>query len=185
MALQDILLAIRRDSDAEAERLDSQADGEADALLAGARKEAQALKARAAAARASETAAAAARVRNRAALEAGRLVRQAREDVYQRALGRLRETLGQVRGRDDYALVLDALVAEARRALPDASETLCDPRDEHVLTPTTCRLKTTLATWGGVTLASDDGRSVVNTLERRLERAEPELRCLASRRIET
>ena len=71
-----------------------------------------------------------------------------------------------------------ALLAESRAALPSARELRVDPRDADLALPLADGLgvESTLETWGGLELASDDGRTIRNTLEERLANAEPLLR---------
>ena len=71
-----------------------------------------------------------------------------------------------------------ALLAESRAALPAARELRIDRRDRDLARPLADGLgvELTLDTWGGLELASDDGRTLRNTLEERLANAEPLLR---------
>ena len=71
-----------------------------------------------------------------------------------------------------------ALLAESRAALPAARELRIDRRDADLARPLADGLgvELTLDTWGGLELASDDGRTLRNTLEERLANAEPLLR---------
>ena len=77
-----------------------------------------------------------------------------------------------------YPRLFGALLAEARAALPGATELRVDRRDLSLATPLArgLRVDPALETWGGVELASDDGRVIRNTVEERLANADVLLR---------
>ena len=72
----------------------------------------------------------------------------------------------------------DALLAEGRAALPRRQRAPRRPARPDLATPLArgLRVEPTLETWGGVELASDDGRTIRNTVEERLANAELLLR---------
>jgi vacuolar-type H+-ATPase subunit E/Vma4 len=187
MALADLLRAIEADADAERARADREAALEAAAIVERARLEAAELEAGLAAAPESEARADAERARAGARLEASGAVRAAREDAFAALLDGIRAELGALRGSAAYAALFAALLAESRAALPGASTLRVDPRDVDLATPLArgLRVEPALDTWGGVELASDDGRTVRNTLEERLANAELLLRYRFAERLAT
>jgi V/A-type H+-transporting ATPase subunit E len=127
------------------------------------------------------------RIRLSARVRAASRLREAREEAYAKAVERARASLASLRGSPGYPGVLAELVAEALRALPDARALNVDPRDADLvraldLGSNAVEVVTELRTWGGV-CAVADGREVRNTLEERLERADPYLRPLVVREI--
>jgi vacuolar-type H+-ATPase subunit E/Vma4 len=178
MALADLLRAIEAEAGAERARADRETAAEAAAIVERARDEAGALEAALTAAPETEARAEAARMRALARLDASSAVRSAREDAFGSLLTGLRETLAAVRGTDAYPALFEALLAESRAALLSARELRVDRRDADLALPLADGLgvELTLDTWGGLELASDDGRTIRNTLEERLANAEPLLR---------
>ena len=178
MALADLLRAIEAEADAERARADREAAAEAAAIVERARDEAGALEAALAAAPETEARAEAVHMRALARLDASSALRSAREDTFGSLLAGMRETLAALRGTEAYPALLEALLAESRAALPSARELRVDPRDADLALPLADGLgiEATLETWGGLELASDDGRTIRNTLEERLANAEPLLR---------
>jgi V/A-type H+/Na+-transporting ATPase subunit E len=178
MALADLLRAIEAEADAERARADRETAVEAAEIVERARDEAGALEAALTAAPETEARAEAARMRALARLDASSAVRSAREDAFGSLLTGIRATLAALRGTDAYPALLEALLAESRAALPSARELRVDRRDADLALPLADGLgvELTLDTWGGLELASDDGRTIRNTLEERLANAEPLLR---------
>lgn len=178
MPLADLLEAIELEADEELARREREARSEAEQILARGRHEAAALTAslidaaESSAAREAESTVALAR------LEALATVRDAREAAYGRLLGQVREELAAARSRADYLQLMRSLLEESRRALPSATVLRVDPRDVQLASELagTLRVEPLLDTWGGLELASEDGRAVLNTLERRLANADPILR---------
>jgi len=179
MALADVLAAIRRDADEEAARILGEAREEAARIGRAADEEAVRLHGALLREAERERDERMRRAECAARLEARRREREAREAWYQEAVGRVRERLEAARRDPRYARWFAALREEAERALPDATVLRTDPMDAGLVHD--AGLDATLATWGGVELAADDGRVVRNTLEERLRRAEPALRRLALR----
>jgi V/A-type H+/Na+-transporting ATPase subunit E len=178
MALADLLRAIEADADAERARADRAAALEATAIVERARREAGELEAALAAAPEAEARSDAERLRAGARLDASGAIRAARDDAFASLLDGIRAELGALRGTDAYPALFRALVAECRAVLPDARELRVDRRDADLAVPVACglRVEPTLESWGGVELASDDGRTIRNTLEERLANAELPLR---------
>jgi V/A-type H+/Na+-transporting ATPase subunit E len=92
-----------------------------------------------------------------------------------------------VRATASYPELFRTLLAESRAALPAARELRVDPRDRDLAHTTAdgLRVDPTLKTWGGLELASDDGRTIRNTVEERLVNAEPLLRRRFAQRLAT
>ncbi|MHC4938856.1 MAG: V-type ATP synthase subunit E [Planctomycetota bacterium] len=178
MALDDILATIRREAEEFAARRLADAREEADGIEADARREADELRAGMEARLGAQAGEYRRRQINRARLHHLQAERAAREQVFAQAFAQLSAALENARSREDYARIFAMLLAEADRALPDASIVRIDPRDAGHVDDRT--VETTLRSWGGVELAAADGRVVRNTLEERLRRAEPELRRLAA-----
>ena len=178
MALADLLRAIEAEADAERARADRETAAEAAAIVERARDEAGALEAALTAAPETEARAEAVQMRALARLDASSALRSAREDAFGSLLTGIRETLAALRGTDAYPALFEALLAESRAALPSARELRVDRRDADLALPLADGLgvELTLDTWGGLELASDDGRTIRNTLEERLANAEPLLR---------
>jgi vacuolar-type H+-ATPase subunit E/Vma4 len=178
MALADLLRAIEAEADAERARAERETAAAAAAIVARAREEAGALEAALTAGPETEARAEAVQLRALARLDASSALRSAREDAFGSVLTGIRETLAALRGTDAYPALLEALLAESRAALPSARELRVDRRDADLATALAAGLdvKLTLDTWGGLELASDDGRTIRNTLEERLANAEPLLR---------
>jgi len=186
MALDDVLRHIDREADAEIARIEERARADAETLLQAAREDAARLRRELLGGESAVAAAQRRRLLREAAEEAAKIRCEAREEVFQAALDEARRRLARAREDPGYAGTLRALVAEALEAVPQAAAVRADPRDAdtvaglvatHGLTVDPC-----LATWGGVEVATADGRVVArNTLEARLAQAGPYLRALASR----
>jgi V/A-type H+/Na+-transporting ATPase subunit E len=185
MALTDLLRAIEADADAERALADRDTAAEANAIVERARRDAQALEAELATAPERPARAEAERVRALARLEAVAASRSAGEAAFAATLAGVRAGLAAVRGTERYAPLFRALLVESRAALPAARELRVDPRDVELAAPLAGGLdvRSTLDTWGGLELASDDGRTIRNTLEERLANAEPLLRRRFARRL--
>lgn len=203
MALEHILAAIEQEAAREITRIEADSQREAAAILAQAHTQVGEIEATEAAARDGDLLAAAARLRNQARVAATRHLMRTREAIFQHALSAARLQLAAIPTLPNYDRMLAALVSEALSALPrgaasppedtHAVEVRCDPRDAGLvrallaratLPGPTSTLNPILNTWGGVEVASADGRIVVrNTLEARLERAETHLRRLIAEAI--
>ena len=185
MALTDLLQAIESEADADRARAAEEASAAAAAVFEDARRDARALEAELADAGAAEGRAAAAHERALARLDAAAGIRSAREEAFVSLLSGIRAELAAVRETSAYPELFHALVAESRAALPGAWELHADPRDADLAGGVApgLRIEATLDSWGGVELASDDGRTVRNTLEERLANAELLLRERLAQRL--
>ncbi len=188
MALADILLDIEREADAEVERIRAEAERESEELIGAARAAADLDASELSEARHAELQDERHGLLARAASEATATLRDAREEVIARVLARVREHLADLRAEPSYPSLLRALAGEALEALPEASTILVDRRDADAMRAVVneadpsgerdLRVESSLETWGGVEVATSDGRLVRNTLEERLERATTYLRPL-------
>jgi len=178
MPLADLLQTITAEADEEDARLGRETAAEAETLVESARVEARALSAELAAAPESVARRDAERATALARLAAVAALRGEREDVFASVLDGVRGELAALRGSGRYPPLFGALVAESKAALPEATVLRVDKRDAELARPLAdgLRVEPVLKTWGGVELASDDGRLVRNTLEERLANAEPLLR---------
>jgi vacuolar-type H+-ATPase subunit E/Vma4 len=178
MALTDLLRAIETEADADRARAADEAAAAAAAVVEDARRDAKALEAELTEAGAAEGRRAAAHELAQARLDAAATVRSAREEAFVSLLSRIRAELAAVRETSAYPKLFHALVAESGSALPNACELHVDPLDADLAGTVApdLRVEPTLDTWGGVELASDDGRTIRDTLEERLANAELLLR---------
>lgn len=190
MALQDILDVIAADAEKEAEALLAQSEQERAAREAEAQRRAterrQSIIADARTAAGHERA----RLLHRARLDNTRGLVAAQEDAFQAILQRARQQLSRLRQRDDYPALLSTWLDEALAAAHDAAVVSVHPDDEALarnllaVRDRQARLECTLNTWGGLLVASEDGRVVVeNTVEARLARALPDLRPLLAAQL--
>jgi vacuolar-type H+-ATPase subunit E/Vma4 len=178
MALADLLRVIEADAAAERARADRESAFEAAAIVRRARREARALSAELAAAPEPAARADADRARALARLDAARAMRDEREEAFASLLTGVRAELAALRTGAGYPRLFRAMLAEARAALPGATTLRVDQRDLSLATPLAggLRVDPTLETWGGIELASDDGRVIRNTVEDRLTNADVLLR---------
>lgn len=179
MALEDIFRALEEQADKDIEAVLAEAKDHAQVILEDARREAQQAK-EAQIAEAEERA----RMRsvqslNTVRLEVRKQVASAKERAVASVFQKAHESLGEVRGKKDYAALLKALVEEAVSGVPEGFELLVDPADVELAKTVLAELgsKATvsadLKTSGGVVVAID-GRRILrrNTLEDRLEKFE-------------
>ena len=182
MALTELLHTLQEEADAELAVLRRDAQIEAATIVASAEGEAERLRAEML-----ESSEADARAQARERLAAARLeaagrLRSAREQAYATLRVALDGELAGLRETSTYAAILAALIDEALAALPAATRVAVDARDAELaarlLTGRSggLRIDGTLDTWGGVEVATADGRRIENTLEARLAGREPELR---------
>jgi len=189
MSLEAILASIESSGEAEIEGLRREAESRARQIVEAAER--KAAIAREEARRAALWPASAERARrlHQAKLEALRTVGAIRQQLSETMLLETRQQLAELRAELNYPLILRRLIAEALDALGetelhDGRVVLeIDPRDEPqvrlILKDLSVSLQVVAALhgWGGVVVASGDGRVTVdNTLESRLERAAPFLR---------
>lgn len=185
MALDDILAAISEEAAMAAADIASDAAARAAIVVDGARSDAESERRRLASGRDDAARRIAAAIVNRAALEADRALRAAQDELFSEVLAAVAERLAGVRGSDAYPGLFERLLIEALDALPDATRIGVDPADLATASQTLERLGRRLSIesaapcWGGMTVSTDDGRRVMNTLESRLDKALPTLRRLA------
>ena len=196
MGLKEILAAIRAESDRACEEITRKAEQDATIIIQDAENRAVELRQREL--RLGEEAGLRerARVRYEARVGAGRRRTLAWDESYQATLEASRVALSTVRDRLDYPEILRCLIMESLGELDAPPVMLVDPIDEvlarvalvalrehptgdHLPLPE--RVGATLSTWGGLEARTRDGQiTVLNTLESRLERAEPSLRSLVA-----
>jgi vacuolar-type H+-ATPase subunit E/Vma4 len=178
MALSDLLRAIEADAAADRARAARHAAAAAAEIIEQARQEAAALEAELT--RAPEADALVDREREHALarLEAVDVVRAARETAFLSVRSGVQAELATLRRSDSYPALFRALLSESRAALPSARELHVDRRDFDLAASVAgdLRVVTELHCWGGLELASEDGRSIRNTLEERLANADVLLR---------
>lgn len=178
MALDHLLSAMRADADAETARLERESREESARILAAAEREARALERDRAHRAAAELDAEVHQRRALARLAADRVHASGLEQLFEETVESLHRRLPALRDSPGYPRLLGELVHESRDALPAARVVRVDPRDEALVRELAGELtvRPDLRTAGGVELLTDDGRRMRNTLEDRLEAAEPELR---------
>jgi V/A-type H+-transporting ATPase subunit E len=187
MALDDLLRAIQSDAAAERARAERETASEATAIVQRARRQASELEAELSATPEAEARAEAETARALARLDASGAARSAQQEAFASLVTGIRGELAAVRDTDRYPELFRALLAESRAALPAARRLRVDPRDLDLATSLGGGLQVdpALDTWGGVELASDDGRIVRNTVEERLANAELLLRRRFVQRLAT
>lgn len=187
MALDDILRSIRAGADAEVRQLEAAGANEIAAIVA--RADAEGLEAEREATMSRDRGAdrEAIRIVDRARLEARREALSAVEVAYQESLDALRARLGTIRGTDAYPRIVAHLLGEALRVLPLATRASVDPADIELATDLLVQrgrdeiaVEPTLSCAGGLDLSADHERTVRNTFESRLERADGRLRGLVA-----
>lgn len=190
MALADILNAIRRETEEKIERSRVLGEAEAREVMEEAGREATRVEEETGRSRDAAAVQSHARVVNKARLARDRRLRAGIEAVYQAAIERVRMRLQGIRDTTIYQEMLDRLLEEALERLPAASAVRINPADEDLLTKLLAergeaqlRVEPVLTCWGGLELASDDGRTVRNTFESRLESAEGQLRLVATQQL--
>lgn len=189
MGVADIVAAIRAETDAEIERRRAATDARVDRLMKGAAEQAAEIRREVEASRDAVARRDAGRIVNRAALEADRAARAAVEEVFQDAVAELVERLRTIRTSRRYPAMFATGLRDALADLPDATHVEVDSRDLDLARRVVSGLDhapavdPTLDCWGGFVVTTDDGRSVINTLEDRLARAADLLRLVAAVRV--
>lgn len=188
MALQDILDAIQAEADAEVKNIITAADEECAALLSRAREQARDEEERLSQSRDHAADRQADRIINRARLDADRMLRSARERLFDRARGDAAERLAAFRGTARYEEVFANLVTECLAALPEATTLRVEPADEdlarRVLTGDQKHgLNVEAVSDGAIELTDGCGRSVRNDFASRLDRAEDLLRLIFAEHV--
>jgi V/A-type H+/Na+-transporting ATPase subunit E len=187
MALHDLLAAIEAEAAADIERLMTERHREAATIISDAeRRSAELEQSAVSAAEQAEREAGERRLMTARRAIAGRL-REVQEAAYQQIATEVRAGVLAARERDDYPVILAALLHEARSALPAGSSVQVAPADELLIRQMLrdeSRLRVTVTppnTRGGVEVTDGAGAVARNTLEDRLAAAEPELRALVGR----
>ena len=186
MALRDLLAAIEAEAAADIRRLRAERHREAAAIISDAeRRRAELERSAVSAAEQAEREAGERRLMTARQAIAGRL-REVQEAAYQQIANDVRAGVLAARERDDYPVILAALLHEARSALPAGSNVQVAPADELVIRrllrdEPQLRVTVTLPNTGGVEVTDGAGAVARNTLEDRLAAAEPELRALVGR----
>ena len=190
MALADILDAIRAEADADIEAIRAEAENEAAALLTRSGEQARAEEERLSHGRDGAAERQTDRIVNRARLDADRALRAEVEELYLQARRAAIDGLRSLRDTPRYEDILSRFLAECCAVLPDGTALRVDPADEdlarHIVAGSKradLRVEPTLESSGGVELADDDGRAVLNTFEARLSRAEGALRLVFADRV--
>lgn len=186
MGLPEILAAIRAEAAAEVAATEGAARRQAEEALERARADAARIEEETAAELEAALRSEADDLVDGAGRDAAQAERSTHGEWLEALSARVEAALEGARAQAHYPAALEALLLEAWAACPDAREVRVDPRDadlaravvtEHGLM---ARLEPSLRTWGGVAVASEDGRVVVDdTLEQRWRRAEPALRVAA------
>ena len=190
MGLDAIVSAIASEAAAQVERTKAAAEVRVAEILDEAGSRAEAERTAWAAERDDEAERAAARITNRARLEADRHLAQAREDLFQQALVRLRSRLEAIVAGPEYERILVALYEEAITALREADATILvrasdRERIERIVADhgRDDRVSGSLVCAGGVDAEAGDGRAARNTIDARLHSSERQLRHLAVQSI--
>lgn len=186
MALPDIVEAIRAETDARILAIQREAEERAAVIRQEGSDAAAAAETALAGARAEEAARAQDRIRNRARLESDRLVREAREAIVQQIFSDVELRLSRLAETEEHAGLFRQLAEEAISVLPEASVAHVAPHDEpraRAFFDTDVEVVADLETRGGLVLTSRDGRTVHNTLEVRVQRAEPHMRRLIAQLV--
>jgi vacuolar-type H+-ATPase subunit E/Vma4 len=190
MSLHDILEAIEAEGDAQVHEIEAQTFTQCSEILADAHLESEKIKTEVRAKAIAPAYKERARIIQKARLEALQIIGEAREELVDTALDQIHGRLASIRTNNAYPVILRKLLQEALTELKGSLTDIgkikleADPRDRGVLKDILTDLKLdfsvcfTLDCWGGVIAKSeDDCIVVINTLETRLERATPYLRC--------
>jgi V/A-type H+-transporting ATPase subunit E len=181
MALEDILVAIDAQVQAEQAQILEEAEAEADRIEAEARQDAEAIRERHFARLQHQADADRVRRVNEARLDARFKVMQAKEALLTAVFDEAARRLAQARTDSRYADALGRLIQEVIDELGEDVIIRLDSRDTALAAqctiPATCTVDPSLECWGGIVAATLDNRLVVNnTLEARLEQAQALLR---------
>jgi vacuolar-type H+-ATPase subunit E/Vma4 len=190
MSLYTILEAINAEGEAQVQKIEARAFTQCSEILADAHLESEKIKAEVRAKTTTPAYKERARIIQKARLEALQIVGDAREELVDTALDQVHGRLASIRTDNAYPMILRKLLQEALTELKGSLTNKgkikleADPRDRVVLKDILNDLKLDLSVcypldcWGGVIAKSeDDCIVVINTLETRLKRATPYLRC--------
>ncbi len=184
MALEDILEAIRAESERAAAEILATAEAGANVLLERARDEAKREEQRLSSSLDDQARLERSRIVSRAHLEAATERRDAREQAYRAAREGATRQIEALRSSSQYEKVLADLLDEALAVLPGATVVRVNPTDvatvERLLADKDLdiRIEPDALPLGGV-VAAAEGRSVDNSLRSRLDRADEHLRYVA------
>lgn len=198
MSLQAILDSINASGISRVREIEARCQQQVDEILNQARIEAQRLEANSSASIAAPAYRERARILHQAHLEALQTVGESRQVLLDTALGQVKSYLAGLRDNPAYPQILHKLTEEAllelQGSLDNLSDTLLevDLRDQSILVTILQSLDLDLPVdydqdlWGGLIARSKDNQiKVINSLESRLERAEPFLRRYLSALFET
>lgn len=190
MALDDILRSIRAGADAEVRELEAACTNEVAAIVTRAETEAITAEQEAATSRDRATDREVSRIIDRARLEARRAALDAVEVAYQESLAAVRVRLETIRTTDVYPSIFTRLLDEALGVIPTAQRVSVDPADLELARALLAErdradiaVEPTATCAGGVDVSTDHDRTVRNTFESRLERADGRLRRLVATRL--
>jgi vacuolar-type H+-ATPase subunit E/Vma4 len=190
MTLSALLEAIQASGDSQARKIEMQAYTKCCEILANTRLEAEQVEAESHAKSVEPAFKERARILQRARLEALQILGSAREEFVDSTFAQIRTQLAETRTKKSYPQILQRLTEEALAELKESMKSSgtvqleADPKDRLVLEGILqdigldYSVKYVLDCWGGLIAKCENGRVVViNTLEARLERATPYLRC--------
>lgn len=184
MGLSEILETIRAESEKVASGLIAEAETEAERTLSRARDQAGGEERRLAGSLDDRIRLERARVLSRSHLDAARVRRAAREDLYGDAIEAVIQRLADERSSHDYERLLGSLLDEALATMPGATTIRVDRSDvavmERVLATRNLDIEVEAGETplGGLVLMAP-GQTVDNTLATRLARADNHLRFVA------
>lgn len=189
MELDALLDAIGRDAEAEIERIVTAADAEVESIHQGATIDAERVGREAGRSRDGQLRSEVDRRRAIAELGLAKIERAAIEDGRRAIEVELVRLLASQRARFDYRSLLDELLEEAA-SVASPSVVHVDPRDATLVAEIAAtrhldiEVRPDLASMGGLTVETSDGRLVINTVEERLRNADPALREALARHVE-
>jgi len=188
MGLESILRAIAAEAADSVAALEASTKKRVAEVISAARTRAENERHHFAMARDDEADRAFAKTVNRARLESDRELALAREELFQKALERLREELIAVTESPRYRDIMSVLYLEANAILAGDDVAVLVRSEDHSLIQQLVpasggRVKASLACIGGLDIEAPDGRAVRNTIDSRLTAATRQLRHLAARVI--
>ena len=188
MALADILAALAAEADEEITRVETEVSEQMEQLRRAIGEDARLAEKEASAELDDDAARQRARIVNRARLVVDRRISAAVEEIYQELEAEVQRKLAEVRRQDDYPELFRQLLEECRSVLSDGRVVRIDPADRALCHSVLERtggegfvVDAGLESAGGLELATTDGRrSVRNTFESRMWRADRSLRSIAA-----
>ncbi len=186
MGVETIVEAIGSEAEAQLADIRSERDRRVERIAEEAEARADAERQKWAVSRDEEAERKRAGIVNRARLEADRRLAEVREELFQDALSRLEVMLKALTEQPRYEDIFAALYREAVAIVPDRDATvLVRPEDRELAERLVAerdgavQVNATLSCIGGLDVETPDGRSVRNTLDRRLAQSERGFRKLA------